>query len=115
MVGLAFYIPAVYFWARGYLNRGLKIRTVAFGSLILGQGLFGWYMVKSGLKEETCANTGIPRVSQYRLATHLGLGFTVYSGLLYNGLKLVLNDNPIESTKSVLRLKRMMHGTLGLV
>jgi len=115
MVGLAFYIPAGYFWARGYLNRGLKIRTVAFGSLILGQGLFGWYMVKSGLKEETCANTGIPRVSQYRLAGHLGLAFTVFSGLFYNGIGLVLKEHKFEYSKALARLKSASHASVGLV
>ena len=114
-VGLAFYIPAAYFWARGYLNRGLKIRTLVFGSLILGQGLFGWYMVKSGLKEETCANNGIPRVSQYRLATHLGLAFTVYSGLFYNGVGLLLKENNLKQTKALARLKGASHASLALV
>jgi molybdenum cofactor biosynthesis protein MoaC len=40
-----------------------------FGFFILGglQGAMGWYMVKSGLVDD-------PRVSQYRLAAHLGPG-----------------------------------------
>lgn len=114
-VGLAFYIPAGYFWARGYLNKGMKKRTILFGSLILGQGLLGWYMVKSGLKEQTRANTDTPRVSQYRLAAHLGMAFTVFSGLFYNGLVHVLKENPIEYTKQVGRLKKVAHTSLALV
>lgn len=40
----------------------------------------GWYMVKSGLDEVQVAEMGgVPRVSQYRLAAHLGLAFLVYS------------------------------------
>lgn len=114
-VGLTFYIPAAYFWARGYLTPALKKRTILFGSLILGQGLLGWYMVKSGLKEQTCANTGDPRVSQYRLAAHLGMAFAVFSGLFYNGLGLVLKEHPITPTKAIGRLKSVAHGSLALV
>lgn len=115
LVGLTFYIPAAYFWARGYLSKGMKKRTILFGSLILGQGLLGWYMVKSGLNEQTVANTDMPRVSQYRLAAHLGMAFTVYAGLFHNGLAHVLKENPIEYTKSVGRLKKLAHGSLALV
>jgi len=114
-VGLVFYIPATYLWARGYLSPGMKKRTILFGSLILSQGLLGWYMVKSGLKEQTLANTDTPRVSQYRLAAHLGMAFTVYSGLFYNGLVHVLKENPIQYTKAVGKLKKMAHTTVALV
>lgn len=36
-VGLAFYIPAGYFWYKGFFSKGMKTRAVIFGSLILGQ------------------------------------------------------------------------------
>jgi len=114
MVGLAFYIPAGYLWARGYLSAGMKKRALVFGGLILGQGLLGWYMVKSGLNEQTCANTGI-RVSQYRLAAHLGMAFAVFSGLFYNGIGLVLKENAIPYTKAVGRLKSASHASLALI
>ena len=39
------------------------------------QGLIGWYMVKSGLEGEYDYDSRAPpRVSQYRLALHLGSG-----------------------------------------
>lgn len=37
MVGLTFYLPAAYFWTKGYLTKAMKIRSIIFGSLILGQ------------------------------------------------------------------------------
>lgn len=114
-VGLAFYIPAAYFWARGYLSQGMKKRAIVFGSLILGQGFLGWYMVKSGLAEQTRANTDTPRVSQYRLAAHLGMAFTVYAGLFHNGLAHVLKENVIQYTKSIGRVKKLAHTSLALV
>jgi len=61
------------------------------------QGFIGWYMVRSGLNEKTMANTnaGEPRVSQYRLALHLGMAFTVFSGIFYSALTHLLKENPV--------------------
>lgn len=52
------------------------------------QGLLGWYMVKSGLAEP--AKHDIPRVSQYRLAAHLGSAFVLYALMLWGGLSQIL-------------------------
>ncbi len=48
-IGLMFGVPMIYFWARGYFKRKMKLRML--GLLALGgtQGLIGWWMVKSGL------------------------------------------------------------------
>lgn len=54
------------------------------------KGLLGWYMVKSGLDEEIVSKTEIPRVSQYRLASHLGLAFIAYAGMFWSGLGQLL-------------------------
>ena len=53
------------------------------------QGLLGWYMVKSGLEDSPEAST-VPRVSQYRLAAHLGTALALYSSMLYTSLGLLL-------------------------
>ena len=37
MVGAVFYLPAAYFWYKGYFNKGLKIRVGVFGVLIMCQ------------------------------------------------------------------------------
>ena len=46
-------------------------------------------MVKSGLEEKE-KSYDIPRVSQYRLAAHLGTALVLYSSMLYTGLGLFL-------------------------
>ena len=51
------------------------------------QGLLGWYMVKSGLVDN-------PRVSQYRLTSHLGVAVAIYAYMLW----LVLDLMPRTST-----------------
>ena len=53
------------------------------------QGLLGWYMVRSGLEDHP-ETTSVPRVSQYRLAAHLGTALALYSSLLYTALGLLL-------------------------
>ena len=59
---------------------------IIMNALFLLKGLLGWYMVKSGLDEEVVSKTEIPRVSQYRLASHLGLAFIAYAGMFWSGL-----------------------------
>lgn len=55
-------------------------------------------MVKSGLKEEgNNTYNDLPRVSPYRLATHLGFAFVLYIGLLYNGMYVYSQRNAIKS------------------
>jgi len=113
-VGLAFYLPAAYLWKKGYLTKAMKPRVIVFGSLILAQGLIGWFMVRSGLDEQTMANTNEPRVSQYRLAMHLGMAFTVFSGLFYNALSHLLKENPLQYTKKLGQMKKFAHSSMAL-
>ena len=76
LIGLAFFIPFVVFWWRGYLSRRVTPKLIFL--FILGglQGLLGWYMVKSGLVDN-------PYVSQYRLTAHLCLAIVIYGYMLY--------------------------------
>ena len=46
--------------------------------------------MKSGLKFDAEHETDIPRVSQYRLATHFGLAVLLYSSMLYTALGVLL-------------------------
>lgn len=119
-VGVIFFLPAGYFWARGYFNRGLKIRSIIFGTLIVSQGLLGWYMVKSGLKEIAKTDTNsVPRVSQYRLASHLGLAVFLYSLFFFNALnRLIPSLQSQPFTTSIMKrlkvLNKTTHGVTSL-
>jgi len=59
------------------------------------QGAIGWWMVKSGLKEKP-EYQNRPRVSPYRLATHLGMATTLYSGLLWNSFSLLIKPAEVD-------------------
>lgn len=115
LVGVAFYLPAGYFWYKGWFNKGLKMRVVVFGALLLSQGLMGWYMVKSGLDEELISKTEIPRVSQYRLAAHLSLAFLLYSGLVWSGLSQFIPRPRYVMTSQLRQFRRFAHTCKGFV
>jgi cytochrome c oxidase assembly protein subunit 15 len=92
VIGLSFVLPLGYFALRRRLTRGLTPRLLGLAALIGAQGALGWYMVKSGLAESLLATPGaVPRVSQYRLAAHLGTAFVLYAGMFYTGVS-VLQD-----------------------
>lgn len=83
MIGLAFLAPIPYFLLRRKLSPRSSASLLTIGTLIGCQGAMGWYMVKSGLDEASVQELGgVPRVSQYRLAAHLGMAFLVYSACL---------------------------------
>lgn len=91
VIGLSFVIPAVYFIARGRVSRYTAFKLVGISGLIGLQGFIGWWMVKSGLKDDlfTTPGNSVPRVSQYRLTAHLCAAFIVYLSMLYNGLDIL--------------------------
>jgi cytochrome c oxidase assembly protein subunit 15 len=76
IIGLAFAVPFLILLVSKRLprRRGWTLFSVL---LLIGlQGAIGWWMVHSGLQE------GMVSVSQYRLATHLGMAFIILAILI---------------------------------
>lgn len=96
-IGLAFVLPGVYFLARGKIPKSFYPRMALLFGLGGGQGLIGWWMVKSGLEMSPEQKREI-RVSPYRLATHLGMAFTTFTVLLWTALDMY---NPVAKMKEV--------------
>ena len=89
LLGCAFTLPLLYYALRRRLNPALYSRLGLLLALGGGQGLVGWWMVRSGLHAEgNATHNDLPRVSPYRLATHLGFAFVLYALLMYNGLSV---------------------------
>ncbi|CAL4976526.1 unnamed protein product [Urochloa decumbens] len=95
-LGFLFAGPFAYFIAKGYVTRQLGLRLSALFALGGAQGLIGWWMVKSGLEEPTSEYVQ-PRVSPYRLATHLTSAFAIYCGILWTALSVVMPYPPTGS------------------
>lgn len=81
-IGLVYALPFAYFALRRRLPSPLVKQLLGVGALFAfqvlsfgggrlvlrcAQGGLGWYMVKSGLSQETMPAEGVPRVSPYRL------------------------------------------------
>ncbi|XP_007903871.1 cytochrome c oxidase assembly protein COX15 homolog [Callorhinchus milii] len=113
-VGLAYILPAAYFLRRGWLSAGMKLRVAGLCSFVCFQGLLGWYMVKSGLEEKKDSHD-VPRVSQYRLAAHLGSALLLYCASLWTGLSLLLPPRQLPNTRQMALMRQFARGTGGLV
>lgn len=110
-VGLVFLIPCAYFWYCGHFSLLLKRRMLFAGALLISQGLIGWWMVKSGLDPSANSQFDIPRVSQYRLATHLLLAFVLYSIFLWNGFSSLFTPYDHSKVSSINKLRGMVYGS----
>ncbi|KAI5648436.1 hypothetical protein M9H77_34441 [Catharanthus roseus] len=95
-LGVMFALPFSYFLRKGYITLQLGFRLSGLFALGAGQGLIGWWMVKSGLEEPASEYTE-PRVSPYRLAAHLTSAFVIYSGLFWTAMSVVMPEPPAES------------------
>jgi cytochrome c oxidase assembly protein subunit 15 len=103
-VGLSFVIPAVYFVARRKVSKPMALRFVGIASLIGFQGFLGWWMVKSGLKDDLFAPGSHPRVSQYRLTAHLGAAFICYTAMLWNGLSILREHKYLKDPETTQKM-----------
>ena len=83
----------------------MKIISSAVLTLYGIQGLLGWWMVRSGLKDKN--KTGevdkTPRVSPYRLMVHGSMAYAIYSITFYQALNLL--RKPQESFINLSNIK----------
>ncbi len=103
-IGLSFVIPTVYFIARRRVTPRMAWNLVGISGLIGFQGFIGWWMVKSGLKDDLFAPGSHPRVSQYRLAAHLATAFVCYSWMLLAGLSILRTGRLLVDPASAMKL-----------
>jgi cytochrome c oxidase assembly protein subunit 15 len=87
LIGIAFLVPFLWFLATGRIERRLRAPLGAIFGLGALQGVLGWWMVASGLKD-------VPWVSPYRLAAHLGLALAIYAVTLWIALGLLRAPSP---------------------
>jgi len=81
IIGMVFIFPFLFFiYKKAFDKKWLKhlLILLAMGGL---QGFIGWFMVKSGLKDQ-------PAVSHYRLAIHLCAALGVYTYIIYLMIKI---------------------------
>ena len=84
--GLLFLIPFLIFLYKGTFKKEFIFKLLVIFLLILFQGFIGWYMVKSGLVENTT-------VSHYRLAIHLNIALILFATIFWYFLNLKNDEN----------------------
>ncbi|KAF4964797.1 hypothetical protein FSARC_7309 [Fusarium sarcochroum] len=102
-IGMSFVIPTVYLVARRKVTPKMAVNLLGISALIGFQGIIGWWMVKSGLKDDLFAPGSHPRVSQYRLTTHLGTAFICYSWMLISGLAVLRTHRWLLNPEAALK------------
>jgi len=82
LIGLVFALPLAWFWIRGAIPAGYKGRLLALLALGGLQGVFGWFMVRSGL------SATMTDVSHFWLSIHLLTALVTLGGLVWTALDL---------------------------
>jgi cytochrome c oxidase assembly protein subunit 15 len=99
VIGLAFALPLAWFWVRRQIPAGYTPRLLALLALGGLQGVFGWYMVRSGLSAE------VTDVSHFWLSIHLLTALVTLAGLVWTALDLfALARNPAARPARLTRL-----------
>ena len=82
LIGLAFALPLAWFWWKRAIPAGYKPRLLALMALGALQGVFGWYMVRSGLSGTKTS------VSHFWLSIHLMTALLTLAALIWTALDL---------------------------
>ncbi|PSN75131.1 electron transfer protein 1, mitochondrial precursor [Corynespora cassiicola Philippines] len=115
VIGVTFLLPTIYFVARRRVTPSMAWKLTGICGMIGFQGFIGWWMVKSGLKDDLFAPGSVPRVSQYRLTAHLGAAFAVYCSMILTGLSILKEHRLLaDPAKAAERLNTLKHPALRL-
>ncbi len=88
IIGIFFMLPLIYFYfSKKIKDEYIKICLIIF-SLIIFQGIIGWYMVKSGL-------VNVITVSHYRLSIHLFTAIIIISLIYWLLMNVLTKKNKI--------------------
>ena len=111
LLGLAFFVPLLAFWARGILRGRLALALFGLGALGGLQAMVGWIMVASGLEP------GMTAVAPLKLMLHLTIASLILAGLVWiaTGLKEAAPDDSALRTGTVTPVRRGARILLGLV
>jgi len=103
LTGLVICLPLLYFYFTKKLLFSKNKSHLLLPVFLLSQGLMGWYMVKSGLKDA-------PHVSHFRLAAHMMLAVALYSVIVHKIRKCVVT--PLSATTLFLVYLQIFLGAL---
>lgn len=106
VIGLAFAVPLAWFWVRGAIPSGYKPRLLALLALGGLQGVFGWYMVRSGLSGQSTD------VSHFWLSIHLLTALFTLAGLVWTARDLMTLQRRVGARPARLTLPALAVGAV---
>ena len=106
VIGIAFAVPLVLAWFRGWIPKGYKLRLLALLALGGLQGVFGWLMVRSGL------GGTMTDVSHFWLSIHLCTALITLAGLVWTALDLHDLNQTGDARPALLRPIAMVAGAI---
>ncbi len=109
VIGLAFLLPLLWFWAKGAIPRHLLPRLGLLFVLGGMQGAIGWFMVASGFEADRTA------VSPYRLVAHLGMALLLYAALVWTALSLLRPQATALPAATARPLRGLAHAASALL
>ena len=95
VVGLVWAIGFFWFLLRRKIPVGWTPKLLGLGALGGLQGAIGWWMVSSGVT----AGEGMVDVASYRLATHLGLAFTILGLIAWYAFQLARPERDLMQAR----------------
>ncbi|CAA9356522.1 MAG: Heme A synthase, cytochrome oxidase biogenesis protein Cox15-CtaA [uncultured Microvirga sp.] len=105
-LGLFFFLPFLWFWAKGVFPRGLAAKLLLVGTLGGLQAAVGWIMVASGLEP------GMTAVAPLKLMLHLTLASLIFTGLAWLATGLDAPARPISGSHRHRRAARILLGLI---
>lgn len=119
-MGLYLVLPLAVFWKKGLIPQSLKPKLLGITAMFGVQGVLGWVMVKSGLKEREV--DGRVKVQPINLAVHLFCGVGLFSVIFFTALgclrkspEAILNTIEKVNAGRAARKKYMTVLHLGLI
>lgn len=113
-IGLLVLLPGLYFVLKRRTSPSTNRKLLAISGLLALQGFVGWWMVKSGLDKANLAarKDTQPRVSHYRLATHLGLALLLYAFMTFEGLRILRANKALKNPVKALTDLKLLESPL---
>lgn len=94
LIGLVFFLPLIWFWARGIIKGRLALALLGIGALGGLQGAIGWIMVASGLEP------GMTAVAPIKLALHLTVASVILACLVWVAAGLKERSDTLTEEKA---------------
>lgn len=113
-IGLLVLFPGLYFVLKRRTSPSTNRKLLAISGLLALQGFVGWWMVKSGLDKANlkARKDSQPRVSHYRLATHLGLALVLYAAMTLEGLRILRANKALKDPVKALADLKLLESPL---